>query len=321
MSVSHAEPRNRTAFDYALPFERRIAELHARLAGVSAPAEKNRLLRELDREQKKAHANLTAWQRVQLARHPLRPRMLDYVKRLFEDFVELHGDRLSGDDPAMVGGIARFNGRSLVVVGQQKGSSTDERITRNYGMSHPEGYRKALRLFEMAERLKLPVVSFVDTPAAHPGIEAERGGQGPAIARNLLELMGIRTSVFCVVLGEGGSGGALAIAIGDRIAMFESAIYVVCPPERCAEILWRDVDKKELAASVMRVTANDLLDLGVIDVVLPEPGGGAHWNPDGAAEVLAKELELFLRASDEGKWSPELRRERFRRMGVWKEVE
>ncbi len=320
MSVSHAESRNRTAFDYTLPFERRIAELHARLAGMTNPAERIRLLRELDREQKKAHANLSAWQRVQLARHPLRPKMLDYAKRVFEDFVELHGDRISGDDPAMVGGIARFKGRSLIVVGQQKGSSTDERITRNYGMAHPEGYRKALRLFEMAERLKLPIVTFVDTPAAHPGIEAERGGQGPAIARNLLELMGIKTSVFCVVLGEGGSGGALAIAIGDMITMFESAIYVVCPPERCAEILWRDVEKKELAASVMRVTANDLLKLGVIDKVLPEPGGGAHWNPDGAAEVLSKELEVFLEGVDQGKWTPQQRRERFRRMGVWKEV-
>jgi len=198
--------------------------------------------------------------------------------------------------------------------------STDEKVSRNFGMAHPEGYRKAFRLFELAERLHLPVVTFVDTPAAHPGIEAEQRGQGPAIAKNLCALSGLKTPVLAIVLAEGGSGGALGIAVGDWVAMFEHAIYVICPPERCAEILWRDVEKKELAASALRITAMDLKELGVIDVILPEHGGGAHRNPAGAADVVSEEIDRFLVSARDGKWTVEARQAKFRRMGQWREV-
>jgi len=192
---------------------------------------------------------------------------------------------------------------------------------RNFGMAHPSGYRKALRMFRMAERLGHPIVTFVDTPAAHPGIEAEQTGQGYAIAQNLMQLSGIQAPIFSVVLSEGGSGGALGIAVADHIAMFEHAVYMICPPERCAEILWRDAEKKELAAEALRVTAPDLQELGVIDAILPEPNGGAHRDPDGAAEALASELAEFLAACDTGAFSVQRRQERFQRMGVWLEAE
>lgn len=312
--------RTRAIIEASLAFERRIIEIEGQLENASSKAERARLEKELERERETVFANLTPWQRVQLARHPLRPRMLDYTMRIFEDFFELHGDRAFGDDPAMVTGIARFEGQTVVVAGQQKGVSTDEKVRRNFGMAHPEGYRKALRAFRLAERFRLPVVTFVDTPAAHPGVEAEQRGQGPAIATSLLECMKLDTPVFAAILGEGGSGGAIAIAVADRVAMFEHAIYVICPPERCAEILWRDVEKKELAAAALKVTANDLLRLGVIDTVLPEPGGGAHRNPDGAAKALRAELECFLEQAKAGEWSVERRRERFRNMGVWRET-
>ncbi len=311
----------RLSLDQCLPFERRLVELEKTMEKTESPEERERLERELREEQEKVFAHLTPWQRVQLARHPLRPRMLDYTSRILEDFVELHGDRAVGDDPAMVCGIGRFRGRTIVVVGQQKGVSTDEKVRRNFGMAHPEGYRKALRLFEMAERLRLPVITFVDTPAAHPGIEAEKRGQGPAIARNLWALMRLQTPVFCSILGEGGSGGALGIAVGDWIAMFEHAIYVICPPERCAEILWRDAEKKELAACALKVTAADLKSYHVIDSVMPEPLGGAHRNPDAAAETLASEIESFLVRCERGEWSVSARREKFARMGSWQEGE
>lgn len=305
----------------ALPYEERLVELEAQLEQAADPAEKTRLETELREAQAHALDNISPWERVQVARHGQRPRMLDYLGRLLDDFVELHGDRAIGDDPAMVGGIGRFQGETIVVAGQQKGVTTEEKVKRNFGMAHPEGYRKAMRLMDMAERFKLPVVTFVDTPAAHPGPEAEQHGQGPAIARNLWRLMGINTPVYCAVLAEGGSGGALGIAVGDWIAMFENAIYVICPPERCAEILWRDPERKELAASVMRVTADDLLRLGVIDEILPEPGGGAHRNPAGAAETLGASLERFLAGAKEGKWTAERRQQRFRQMGQFRLTE
>ncbi|HOS04007.1 MAG TPA: acetyl-CoA carboxylase carboxyltransferase subunit alpha [Candidatus Hydrogenedentes bacterium] len=304
--------------DQTLPFERRIVELEGLIERARSEREKVALHEELERERDAVFANLTPWQRVMLARHPMRPRMLDYTSRILDDFVELHGDRLNGDDQAMVCGIGRFRGKTVAVVGQQKGVTTDEKVARNFGMAHPGGYRKALRIFEMAERFRLPVVSFVDTPAAHPGVEAEQHGQGPAIARNLWAMMKINAPIFSVVLGEGGSGGALGIAVGDWIAMFEHAIYVICPPERCAEILWRDADKKELAASALKVTARDLLELGVIDAVLPEPGG-AHRYPEGAAQQLAEELDKFLADAGAGRWTVERRRAKFRRMGIWRE--
>lgn len=262
---------------------------------------------------------MSAWDRVQLARHPKRPRMLDFTGRLLEDFIELHGDRAVGDDPAMVCGVGRFRGQTVFVVGQQKGVSTDEKVTRNFGMAHPWGYRKALRTFKMAERLGHPVLTFVDTPAAHPGVEAEQYGQGPAIAQSLLALMSLRTPVFSAILSEGGSGGALGVAVGDWVAMFEHAVYMICPPERCAEILWRDVGKREQAAEAMKVTAADLMEFGVIDRVLPEPKGGTHEDPGAAAEVLAEEIAGFLEDCRKGRWTLRRRQERFQRMGRWEE--
>jgi acetyl-CoA carboxylase carboxyl transferase subunit alpha len=261
----------------------------------------------------------TAWERVQLARHPDRPRMLDYTTRILDDLIELHGDRAIGDDPAMVSGIGRIHGQTVMIVGQQKGVSTDEKVERNFGMAHPEGYRKAMRMYDLAERFAFPILSFVDTPAAHPGMEAEQRGQGPAIAQAIMRSLRVKAPILSVVLSEGGSGGALAIAVGDRVTMFEHAFYVICPPERCAEILWRDVEQKALAADALRLTAPDLLKLGVIDRVLAEPGGGAHRNPDGAAQELSEEIQQFLSACTKSQWSLPKRQQKFRRMGVWQE--
>jgi len=312
--------RVRSGQEACLPFERELLELEDKIAATKSKSERERLSSELEKARTELFANLTPWQRVLMARHATRPRMMDYVPRIFDDLVELHGDRCSGDDPAMVGGIGRFQDRTVMVIGQEKGFTTEERVQRNFGMAHPEGYRKALRLFQMAERFKMPVISFVDTPAAHPGIEAEAGGQGSAIAQNLLALCGLRTPVFVTVIGEGGSGGALGIAVGDWVTMLEHAIYVICPPERCAEILWRDVEKKELAASAMRVTADELYKLGIIDAILPEPPGGAHRDPNQAAETLRDEIARFLQGCDEGKWTLEKRQAKFKRMGVWREI-
>ena len=262
-------------------------------------------------------SHLSAWDRIEIARHLQRPQMLFYVSHLFEDFMELHGDRLSGDDPAMICGIARFEGETVFIVGHQKGTSTDDKVRRNFGMAHPEGYRKALRIFQMAARLGYPVISFIDTPAAYPGIEAEARGQGIAIANNLLELASLNTPIFAVVLGEGGSGGALGIAVADYIVMFEYAVYMICPPERCAEILWRNSEEKQQAAEALRIKATDLLDFGVIDKILPEPEGGAHNNPDETLEPLATEIRRFLEQCKTDTWDLERRHERIRKMGQW----
>ncbi len=270
-----------------------------------------------DTQEHAIHAPLTAWERIELARHLQRPQMLFYVSQLFEDFIELHGDRLAGDDPAMVCGIARFEGETVFVVGQQKGVSTDDKVKRNFGMAHPEGYRKALRMFRLAARFGYPVISFIDTPAAYPGIDAEARGQGMAIANNLLEMASLNIPVFAVVLGEGGSGGALGIAIADYIVMFQYAVYMICPPERCAEILWRDIDEKHQAAEALRITASDLLSLGVIDKVLSEPEGGAHHAPEATVETVAAEIRGFLLRHKQGEWNLEKRRERIRKVGVF----
>lgn len=294
-------------------------ELEQQIREAEPGEERQGLELQLQSERDTVYPNLSAWERVQLARHAARPRMLDYTSSILEDFVELHGDRAIGDDFAMVTGIGRFQGETVMVVGQQKGVSTEEKVERNFGMAHPSGYRKAMRIYSLAERMQLPVISFVDTPAAHPGVEAEQRGQGPAIAQAILHSLRLKTPILAVVIGEGGSGGALAIAVGDSIAMFEHAFYVICPPERCAEILWRDPEKKELAASALKVTAKDLKSLGVIDTILPEPGGGAHRNPDGAAQALSEEIERFLAAAKDGEWTPERRQGKFRSMGVWYE--
>ncbi|HYU18885.1 MAG TPA: acetyl-CoA carboxylase carboxyltransferase subunit alpha [Chloroflexota bacterium] len=235
-------------------------------------------------------AGLTPWERVQLARHPQRPYTLDYVGALFDDFVELHGDRLFADDPALVGGPARFHGRPVMVMGHQKGRDTKENALRRFGMPHPEGYRKALRLMKQAEKFSLPVVSLVDTPGADPTLPSEERGQALAIATNLFEMARLRVPVVAVIIGEGGSGGALAIAVADRVLMMENAIYSVVTPEGCASILWNNAGLAAEAAASMKIVAEDIWRFGIVDGVVPEPAGGAHADPAGAAQALGTAL-------------------------------
>lgn len=313
-----------------LEFERPIVELEEKLAGLRRYTEQEgvdlsdqiaRLERELERLRREIFSKLSSWQRVQLARHPDRPYTLDYIGRMTTDFVELHGDRYFGDDPAVVGGLAKLEGRSVVILGHQKGRGTKENIKRRFGMPNPEGYRKALRLMRLGAKFGLPVVSLVDTPGAYPGIEAEERGQAEAIARNLYEIAKLPTPIVVVIIGEGGSGGALGIGVGDRVLMMENAWYSVIAPESCSSILWRSHEKKEEAAEALKLTAQDLLKLGVIDRVVPEPLGGAHRDPDGAARVLKEVLSEELRRLEEV--PPEelvkKRREKFYRMGIWEE--
>jgi len=305
--------------DSILPFERSIAELENRLIDTECEQERKDIEIEIQRECDIVFPNLSAWERVQLARHAQRPRMLDYTKLIFDDMIELHGDRVLGDDLAMVTGIAQFNGETVMVVGQQKGVTTEEKVERNFGMAHPEGYRKAMRMYDMAERFKFPIISFVDTPAAHPGLEAEQHGQGPMIAQGIMRSLTVDAPIFSAVIGEGGSGGALAIAVADEIAMFEHAFYVICPPERCAEILWRDVEKKELASEALKPTAYDLKKMGIIDTIIPEPNGGAHRSPNAAAQALSESIERFLFNAKKGIFTPTTRQQKFQSMGVWAE--
>jgi acetyl-CoA carboxylase carboxyl transferase subunit alpha len=304
-----------------LEIENHIAELRASDDAQAARDEIGRLEERLRRLQQKVYGGLTPWQRAQLARHPKRPHTLDLLRLLVEDFVELHGDRVFGDDKAIVGGLARFEGDPVVVIGHQKGRDTRENIARNFGMPHPEGYRKALRLMEMAAKFRKPLITFIDTPGAYPGLGAEERGQAEAIARNLREMAGLATPVVCVVTGEGGSGGALAIGVANRILMLEHAIYSVISPEGCAAILWGEAAKAPEAAALMRITAPDLLKLGVIDGIVPEPTGGAHRNWEETAENLRGPLrdalwELRSRTAEE---LIALRYEKFRRIGVFEE--
>ena len=234
-------------------------------------------------------------QRVQVARHPRRPYSLDYLRTVFTDFVELHGDRLFRDDPAMVGGWARLDGVSVMVIGHQKGRDTKENLQRNFGMAHPEGYRKAMRLMRLAEKFHAPVITLVDTPGAYPGLAAEERGQAEAIARNLLVMASLRTPTIAAVIGEGGSGGALAVGLADRVLMLENSVYSVITPEGCAAILWKDASQRERAAEALKLTAQDLLKLGVIDEILAEPPGGAHADPDATALVLGAALRHHVR--------------------------
>ena len=237
---------------------------------------------------------LTPWDKVQLARHMQRPRTLDYIRGLCDDFVELHGDRRFGDDAAIVGGVATFEGRTVVLVGHQKGRDARENIRRNFGMPHPEGYRKALRLFQHAEKFGFPVICFIDTPGANPNRESEERGQANAIAENILTMAGLKTPIIACVIGEGGSGGALAIGVADRILMLEHAIYSVASPEAAASIIWRDAAKAPDAARAMRITAQDLLELGIIDEIVPEPSGGAHADPTTMVATLGDAIRRHL---------------------------
>ena len=314
--------------DKALGFERPLLELEARIDALrrsgrpGTEGEAGRLEERLQRLQRKVFGKLTAWQRVQLARHPRRPYALDLIPLLTEDFVELHGDRLFGDDHAVVGGLARLEGRPIVVVGHQKGRDTEEKLRHNFGMPHPEGYRKALRLMRLAERFRKPILTLVDTPGAYPGVGAEERGQAEAIARNLREMAGLATPIVTVVTGEGGSGGALALAVADRVLMLEHAIYSVISPEGCAAILWEDASRAKDAAEVLRITAPDLLKLGVIDGVIPEPPGGAHRNWQAAARAIQRAVTAAL--AELLPLSPgelvQRRYAKFRRMGIFEET-
>lgn len=286
-----------------LDFEQPIAELQAKIEELKRVGLDNdfQIEEEITRLEEKCReltgkifANLTAWQISQLARHPLRPYTLDYLHLLCEEFEELHGDRLFGDDLAIVGGVARLDGRPVVVIGHQKGRDTKEKLRRNFGMPRPEGYRKALRLMQLAEKFKLPLLTFIDTPGAYPGIDAEERGQSEAIARNLYVMARLRIPIICTVIGEGGSGGALAIGVGDRLLMLEYSTYSVISPEGCASILWKSADKAPLAAEAMAITAKRLKELGLIDEVVPEPLGGAHRDPEQMAKTLKERLLFHL---------------------------
>ncbi|GBD15605.1 Acetyl-coenzyme A carboxylase carboxyl transferase subunit alpha [bacterium HR26] len=269
-------------------------------------------------------AQRTAWERVELARHPARPHTLDYLTDLLDDFVELHGDRHFGDDPAIVGGLGRFRGRSVVAIGHQKGSSTRDNLRRNFGMPRPEGYRKALRLMRLAERFQLPLLTFIDTPAADPGIGSEERGQALAIAENLAAMATLEVPIVSVVIGEGGSGGALALGVADRILMLENAIYAVASPEACASILWRDAARAPEAAETMRITAADLHAFGIVDEIVPEPVP-AHEEPalaiQRAGDAIERHLQELLErwASEDIRALLEARYDKYRRIGVWRE--
>ncbi len=286
-----------------LDFEQPIAELEAKIeelsevqgeAALDISEEIERLRQKGMALTKEIYAKLTAWQIAQVARHPQRPYTLDYIQRLTTDFQELHGDRAFADDPAIVGGIARFDGEPVMVIGHQKGRDTKEKLLRNFGMPRPEGYRKALRLMRLAEKFKLPVLTFIDTPGAYPGIGAEERGQSEAIARNLYVMAELKTPIICTVIGEGGSGGALAIGVGDLVMMLQYATYSVISPEGCASILWKSADKASLAAESLGITANRLKSLGLIDRIVEEPLGGAHRDPEAMAENLRTALREAL---------------------------
>jgi acetyl-CoA carboxylase carboxyl transferase subunit alpha len=302
--------------------EQEVEELRRLTSGEASHAELERLRREIRELKREFYTHLGPWQRTQLSRHPQRPYTFDYIRLLFQEFSEIHGDRSFADDPAIVAGMARFNGRPVVVIGHQKGRDTKQKLARNFGMPKPEGYRKALRVMQLAAKFGRPVFTLVDTPGAYPGIDAEERGQAEAIARNLREMARLPVPIIVTVTGEGGSGGAIAIAVGDRVNVLENTIYSVISPEGCASIMWRDVGKAELAAAALKITARDLLELGLIDEIVPEPEGGAHLDHEAAAQllrpVLERSLEDLVRLP-----IPELlerRYEKFRRMGQFFQV-
>ncbi len=269
---------------------RKLSDQSAGSLGLDISDEITKLESRINELRTDIYSNLTRWQRVQLARHPERPYTLDYINLITTDFIELHGDRHFGDDPAVVGGFGKLGGRTVLVIGQQKGRDTKSNIYRNFGMPNPEGYRKALRLMKLAEKFGKPVVTLLDTPGAYPGIEAEERGQAEAIARNLFEMAQLRVPIVVSIIGEGASGGALGLGVGDRILMMENAWYSVIAPESCSSILWRSWDFKEQAAEALKLTAVDLLQQKIVDRIIPEPVGGAHKNPGAAAEALKKAI-------------------------------
>jgi len=311
----------------SLDFEKPIIELEKKLNQMKEIAAKNG--KSLDSEallledkitelKKEIFSNLTRWQKVQLSRHPNRPYFLDYIYKITNEFIELHGDRVAKDDKAMVGGIGEIDGKSVMLIGQQKGRTTKERQYRNFGMSNPDGYRKALRLMKMAEKFNMPVVTLIDTPGAFPGLEAEERGQAEAIAKNIQEMATLKVPVICIVIGEGASGGALGIGVGDKVYMMEYTWYSVISPESCSSILWRSWDYKEQAAEALKLTSKDLKKMGIIDGIIKEPLGGAHNNVDLAAKRIKKVILNDI--AEVGKLNPEKRIDRridkFSNMGV-----
>ena len=311
---------------YRYDFEKPIAELEHRLQEAqkaperaSHPEATRTLEVQLEQLKRKIYGNLTPWQRVQLARHPQRPYTLDYVSLLLSEFQPLHGDRYFGDDRALVGGLAAFEGRPCLVIGHQKGRDTKENLMRNFGSANPEGYRKALRLMRLAEKFHVPTLVFIDTPGAYPGVGAEERGQAHSIAYNLREMARLKIPIYICVIGEGGSGGALGVGIGDWVAMLENAYYSVISPEGCAAILWRDRARAPEAAAALKLTSSDLLQLGIIDEAIEEPLGGAHRDPELVAQRLRASILRFLKLADTMTIDALLQRryERFRRIGVF----
>ena len=294
------------AYTY-LEFEKPISDLEnkiekLRLSGgieKDIESETSKLSSQIEKLTKEIYSNLSIWQKVQVARHPHRPHFSDYIENIFSDFDELHGDRVFGEDKAIIGGLARFKKRPVVVVGQEKGKSTEDKISRNFGMAQPEGYRKTARLMKMAEDFELPLISFIDTPGAYPGIESEERGMSEAIAKNLSLLSNLKTPIIVIITGEGGSGGALAIGIGDHVCMLEHSIYAVASPEACASIVWRDGSKAKDAAEAMKVDASNLQNLGLVDEVIKEPLGGAHRDIRGVSNSISQVIEKKLLTFDE----------------------
>jgi acetyl-CoA carboxylase carboxyl transferase subunit alpha len=310
----------------ALEFEKPILELEQKIEEMRRYADNPDIAQEIARIEKRVmqltqsvYSGLTRWQRVQIARHPERPYTLDYINMMMKDFIELHGDRTFRDDHAVVGGFGKLDDQTIMVIGQQKGRDTKSNVYRNFGMMNPEGYRKALRLMRLAEKFGKPVVTLLDTPGAFPGLEAEERGQAEAIARNLFEMARLKTPIIVVIIGEGASGGALGIGLGDRILMLENAWYSVISPESCSSILWRSWNYKEQAAEALQLTAPDLKKQGIIDVIVPEPLGGAHRNHEKMAEILKATLLAELKGLMKIKPEKLLERriEKFSKMGVW----
>jgi acetyl-CoA carboxylase carboxyl transferase subunit alpha len=313
-----------------LDFEKPVKDLYDQLDVLKATQEKTKadmstgiaaIEDKIVEAKKSLTQNLTPWQRVQLSRHPDRPYTLKYIEKMCTGFVELHGDRNVKDDKAMVGGFAQMDGETVMIIGQQKGINTKMRQIRNFGMANPEGYRKALRLMKLAEKFNKPIITLIDTPGAYPGLEAEERGQGEAIARNIFEMLRLKVPVICVIIGEGASGGALGIGAGDRVYMMENTWYTVISPESCSSILWRSWDKKELAAEQLRLTGSDMMEFGLVDGVIPEPLGGAHWDYAEAGTILKN---FLLPVIKELKAIPAEQRsneriEKFSKMGFWEE--
>jgi acetyl-CoA carboxylase carboxyl transferase subunit alpha len=315
-----------------LNFEQPIKDLYEQIDQTKKLADKNtkvdytqtiiQLQDSILEKRKEITDHLTPWQRVQLSRHPDRPYTLKYIDKMCTNFIELHGDRNVGDDKAMVGGFAQLEGETVMFIGQQKGINTKMRQLRNFGMANPEGYRKALRLMRLAEKFNKPVIALIDTPGAFPGMEAEERGQGEAIARNIYEMMRLKVPVICIVIGEGASGGALGIGVGDKVFMLENSWYTVISPENCSSILWRSWDMKEKAAEQLKLTSDDMFRFGLVDGVIPEPVGGAHWNYDEAASNLKNYLIPVLKKLKQIDPAERVKQriEKFGKMGFWEEL-